>query len=143
MFVALAAMAGTALVQAMVTDGWEGFRQKVARLFGRGQPDPAIERRLDASTNELNAALPGELDKVRAELAGQWQTRFADFLADHPDAATELDALVKEMQAGIAPWDHSFGARDVQMNADRGGVSAGVIHGPVTTGPPMPGTVHS
>ena len=40
-------MAAAALVQAMVTDGWEGVRHKVARLFGRGQPDVAIERRLD------------------------------------------------------------------------------------------------
>ena len=44
MVVALAAMAAAALVQAMVTDGWEGVRHKVARLFGRGQPDVAIER---------------------------------------------------------------------------------------------------
>src|SRR5215472_1511202 len=42
---ALVAMAGAALVQAIVTDGWEGVRHRVARLFGRGKPDPAIERR--------------------------------------------------------------------------------------------------
>ena len=34
----LAVMAANTLVQAMVTDGWEGVRRKVARLFGRGQP---------------------------------------------------------------------------------------------------------
>ena len=43
---ALAAVAAAALVQIMVTDGWEGVRHKVARLFGRGEPDAAIERRL-------------------------------------------------------------------------------------------------
>ena len=36
--IALAAMAAAALVQAVVTDGWEGVRHEVARLFGRGQP---------------------------------------------------------------------------------------------------------
>jgi hypothetical protein len=86
MVIALAAMAAAALVQAMVTDGWEGVRHKVARLFGRGQPDAAIERRLDATRDQLTAATPGDLEKVRAALAAQWETRFADLLADHPDA---------------------------------------------------------
>ena len=44
MVLALAGMAAAALVQAMVTDGWEGVRHKVARLFGRGQPDVAMKR---------------------------------------------------------------------------------------------------
>ena len=50
---ALAAVAGNALVLAMVTDGWEGVRRKVARFFGRGQPDPKIELRLDATGAQL------------------------------------------------------------------------------------------
>ena len=78
MVVALAAMAAAALVQAMVTDGWEGVRHKVARLFGRGQPDAAIERRLDSSRDQLTAATPSELETVQATLAAQWETRFAD-----------------------------------------------------------------
>jgi hypothetical protein len=61
MVVALAAMAAAALVQAMVRDGWEGVRHKVARLFGRGQPDAAIERRLDETWDQLTAATPGDL----------------------------------------------------------------------------------
>src|SRR5215472_14339684 len=40
---ALAAQAGAALVQAIVTDGWEGVRHEVARWFGRGEPDLAYE----------------------------------------------------------------------------------------------------
>jgi hypothetical protein len=95
MVVALAAMAAAPLVQAMVTDGWEGVRRRVARLFGRGQPDVAIERRLNATRDQLSAAMPGDLETVQAALAAQWETRFADLLADHPDAEAELAALVR------------------------------------------------
>lgn len=139
---ALAALAGSALVQAMVTDGWEGARQKVARLFGRGEPDPVIERRLDAARGQLAGAGAGELERVQAELAAQWQTRFADLLADHPDAEAELAGLVEELKPAIASaGDYSVAAgRDVRVRADHGGVAGGVIHGDVMLpGPTGPG----
>lgn len=136
MVVALAAIAASALVQAMVTDGWEGVRDKVARIFGRGHPDQAIERRLDATRDQLTATQPGELEQVMVLLMTQWETRLADLLADHPDAEGDLERLVAEIQGSTtAASDHSFAARDVRMQADRAGVNAGVIHGPVNTGP--------
>jgi len=93
----LAAKAGTVLVQAMAADDWEKVRPKVARLFGRGEPDPVAARRLDATRQQLDAASPGELEQAQAKLAAQWQTRFGDLLADHPDAGTELARLVDEL----------------------------------------------
>src|SRR5579859_6807433 len=99
---ALAALAGNALVTAAVTDAWEGFRQKVARLFGRGQPDPAVGKRLDETARQLAAADPASAGPVRESLAGQWEVRFADLLADHPDAAAELAGIVSEVQASTA-----------------------------------------
>ena len=128
----------------MVTDGWDGVRNRIARLFGRGQPDASIERRLQESWALLAAAGPGELAPVQAQLASQWETRLADLLADHPDAAGELEDLVQQIQVSTATAsDHSFAARDVQMNADRGGVNAGAIHGSVSTGPTKPGPASS
>ncbi len=141
---ALGALAGSALVQAMVTDGWQGVRHKVARLFGRSQPDGQIERRLDATREQLTAAAPKELGRVQAVLAGQWETRFADLLADHPDAEADLADLVAELRAArpATARDHSVAAgRDMRISADGGSVAAGVIHGdvmppgPRTTGP--------
>ncbi len=144
MVVALAAMAAAALVQAMVTDGWEGVRHKVARLFGRGQPDVTIERRLDATRDQLTAATPGDLETVQAALAAQWQTRFADLLADHPDAEPELAALVKEIKPTVTATDHSVAAGgNVTATAWDGGVAANVIHGGVHAGPTKPGQVSS
>jgi len=130
MVVALAAMAAAALVQAMVTDGWEGVRHKVARLFGRGQPDVVIERRLDTTRDQLAAATAGDLETVQAALAGQWETRFADLLADHPDAEAELAALVKEIRPTMTASDHSVAAGgNVTATAKSGGVAANVVHG--------------
>jgi hypothetical protein len=140
MVVVLAAMAAAALVQAMVTDGWEGVRHRVAQLFGRGQPDAAIERRLDATRDQLTAAAPGDLETVQAALAAQWETRFADLLADHPDAAADLTALVKEIKPDVTAGDYSVAAgADVTATAKSGGVAANVLHGDVHTGPTRPG----
>ena len=142
--IALAAMAAAALVQAVVTDGWEGVRHKVARLFGRGQPDATIERRLDATRDQLTAATPGKLETVRASLAAQWETRFADLLADHPDAEAELAALVKDIKPAVTATDHSVAAGgNVTATAKSGGVAANVIHGDVHQGPTRPGQVSS
>ncbi len=144
MVVALAAMAAAALVQAMVTDGWEGVRHRVARLFGRGEPDVAIERRLDATRDQLSAVTPGDLEKVQAALAAQWETRFADLLADHPDAGAELAALVKEIKPTATASDHGVAAgRNVTATAQDGGVAANVIHGDVHAGPTRPDQVSS
>jgi hypothetical protein len=144
MVVALAATAAAALVQAMVTDGWERLRHKVARLFGRGQPDAAIERRLDATRKQLAAATPGDLATVEADLTAQWETRFADLLADHPDVTAELAALVKEIKPTVTATDHSLAAAgNVTASAQGGGVAANVIHGDVHQGPTRPGRVSS
>jgi hypothetical protein len=140
MVVALAATAAAALLQAMVTDGWEGVRHKVARLFGRGQPDAAIERRLDATRDQLTAASPGDLEKVQAALAAQWETRFADLVADHPDAGAELAALVKEFRPTVTASDHGVAAGgNVTATAKSGGVAANMLQGDVHMGPTRPG----
>jgi hypothetical protein len=142
MVVALAALAGNALVQAMVSDGWGGVRHKVAQLFGRSQPEAQIERRLDATRRQLEASDPADQENVRVTLAGRWETRFADLLADHPDAEAELSALVEEMSASVpvAAEDHSVAAgRDVNVRAEGESVAAAVIHGNVSAGPTQPG----
>jgi hypothetical protein len=132
-------MAATALVQAMVTDGWEAVRHRVARLFGRGQPDVAIERRLDATRDQLTAATPGDLEKAQAALAAQWETRFADLLADHPDAEEDLTALVKDIRPTVTASDHSVAAGGNVTAMAQDGVAANVLHGDVHTGPTRPG----
>jgi hypothetical protein len=140
---ALALAAGNALVQAIVSDGWEGVRQKVARLFGRDNTDPAIERRLDATREQLTAAAPGDLAQAQADQARQWQTRFADLLADHPDAEPQVAALVQQIRVSLTA-DHSLAAAgDVTAKAETGGFAANVMHGDVHMGPTRPDPAHS
>jgi hypothetical protein len=120
-------------------------RHKIARLFGRGTPDPKIEQRLDASRAQIVGAAPAELEQAHSAQAAQWQARFSDLLDDHPDAVDELRGLVEEIRASlpVAAADHSVAAgRDVTVSADHGSVAAGVIQGNVTLqGPPVPGPV--
>jgi hypothetical protein len=101
-------------------------------------------RPLAAVTPGLAAAAPGELERMRQDLAREWAGRFKDLIADHPDAAGELDGLVQEVQIGTAAASgHAVAAgRDLTITAS-GGVAAGVIHGNVSAGPTRPGPASS
>lgn len=99
-FAPLAAMAGTALVQAMGTDDWKGVRLKVERLFERAEPAqlPQIGQGLDTTRQQqLAAASPDKLKQAQAKWAAHWQAQFEVLLANHPDAGTELIALVEKV----------------------------------------------
>ncbi len=97
-FTPLAAMAGAALVQAMVTEDWEGVRLKVA-----GLPDPVIGQKLDADRQQFAGASTRKLEQTQANLTAQWQTQFKKLLADHPDARTELIGLVEKVVEDLKP----------------------------------------
>jgi CTP:molybdopterin cytidylyltransferase MocA len=97
----LAALAGNTIVAAAVTDAFEGVRAKVARIFGRDEPDSRIQRRLEETRDKLAAAAPEVLESAQATLARQWVTLLADLLADHPDVAAELEALIAEFRPAL------------------------------------------
>ncbi len=101
--VALAVAGATALVNAMVTDGWEGIRQRFARLLGRGgeKETAAAAARLEKSQETLSGLSGTELEKAQAEQAIIWRTRLGDLLESHPDAEDELQTLVAEVQAQV------------------------------------------
>ena len=102
---ALAALAGNTIVAAAVTDAFDGVRVKVARIFGRDKPDGRIQRRLDETRRQLAAALAadaGDCERAQSAQARQWETRVADLLADHPEAAAELRALIAEFRPAVA-----------------------------------------
>jgi hypothetical protein len=119
----LASLAANTVVAAAVTDTFEGVRDRVARLFGRGKPDPAAKRRLDMTRVELSNVSGADVERVRAVQQNQWQVRFADLLDAHPAAAEELAQLATEIQAELP---------------NRGNVTnvitGGVQHGPVLMG---------
>jgi hypothetical protein len=130
---ALAALAGNTIVAAVVTDAFEGVRAKVARIFGRGRSDPRIRRRLDQTRQQLAASAPGELERTQATQARQWQTRIADLLADHPEAAGEMQALMAEFRPALP---HAGGnvINTITGTVHNGPVLMGRDFGPITIG---------
>ncbi|WP_449338411.1 hypothetical protein [Streptomyces chartreusis] len=141
---------GTAVVQAAGTTAWEGFRQAVARWFGRGDDDRArVElERLDRSAADLTAAGNGASDGLRIRQEAVWQTRFEQFLealpeAEREQAADALRSLLAE-QAPVTAVSAGDGGLavggDLEIRADHGSVAGGVIHGGVSLGnPSQPG----
>jgi hypothetical protein len=122
-FDALAALAANTIVTTAVTDAFEGLRAKVARIFGRDKPDATIQRRLDATRQQLAAAARGGLEGMQATQSRQWETRFTGLLADHPEAARELQALLAEFRP----------------LAETGGNVTNTISGAVRNGPVLMG----
>jgi hypothetical protein len=123
---ALASTGGTALVTAMVTDGWEGVKARFARLLGRGDPKEteAAAARLEQSRAVL-AGSPGPgLERARAEQEIAWRTRLADWLEQHPGAEGDLRALVAEVQAQVAG-----SAGPVQQHATASGQAQQAVQG--------------
>lgn len=132
---ALAALAANTIVATAVTDAFEGLRTKVARLFSRAEPDPAIQRRLDATRQQLTSGSPGDFRRAQAAQARQWETRFADLLADHPEAAEELQALITECRA-IIPRTGGNVTNTISGTIRNGPVVMGRDFGDITIGNP-------
>lgn len=101
---ALASTGGVALVTAMVTDGWDDVKGKVALLFGRGKAREAeaAVARLEQSRSALAGLSGADLERARAEQEVVWRTRLVDLLEQDPAAETELRRLVSEVQAQVA-----------------------------------------
>ena len=134
----LATVAGNSLVAAAVTDAWEAARHGFARLFGRGEPDPAMERRLTVTRSQLTDAPPAELDQVQAELARRWTLWLTALLEEEPAAEAELRTLVAEVSRAL-PGSGSRAADqavivegNLTVSADRSGMAIGVVHGNVS-----------
>ena len=131
---ALAAAGGTAVVQAAGKDAWAGFRSRVAKWFGRGdagREQVALER-LDRTAAALEAAGPGEVERVRASQEASWQTLFEVLLEgldgeEQPRAADELRDLLAGFaggQAAAVGQDAVAVAGDVDIHAETGGAAA-------------------
>jgi hypothetical protein len=139
---ALAAAGGTAVVQAAGTDVWAGFRERVARILGRGdaQRQHAELERLDHTAAILEEAAETEVEHVRDRQEGAWHSRFETLLEnleepEQQQAVDELRALLTEYtgptsSASAGPGGLAAG-RDIQIRGGKGGITAGSIHGGV------------
>ncbi|WP_330333926.1 hypothetical protein OHS33_32130 [Streptomyces sp. NBC_00536] len=134
---ALAASVGSAVVQAAGTDAWTAFRDRLARLLGRGdgrrdgeragQAETAQLARLDRTAAELAAAGGdggGSRDTAaeqRARHVAAWRTRTEDLLEElEPDERAVLAAELRALLDGAAQ----------AVRPAAGGVAHNVFHGP-------------
>ncbi|WP_405526339.1 hypothetical protein OG592_02415 [Streptomyces avidinii] len=136
----LAAAGGTAVVQAAGKDAWEGFRQQLARWFGRGNPEreQAELERLEQSAQALEAAEGTGTEQVRIRQEAIWQARIEGLLenlddAERARAADALRLLLAQTVPGGSQVSAGAGGAaaggNITAAADRGSIAATVIHG--------------
>lgn len=115
---ALAGAGSSALIGAMATDVWQGARDGVVRLFGRGGEarGEAVGVQLDEDAVLVVRAEAAGADEIRAELLPVWRRRLLQLLEEHPDSEAELRELVARVQDGLPAarqvWTQSNTARD-------------------------------
>jgi hypothetical protein len=132
----LASAGGTALVSAMVTDGWENIKTQFARLLGHGdgREAAAAAARLAESRALLTAAGGAQLQGTRAEQEIAWRTRLADLLERQPDLEVGLRDLVANVQAQLtdsAPRveQHVTGSGQAQQAVQGHGIQVNTFGG--------------
>lgn len=97
--------AGTAVINAMATDGWEQARAAVVRLWRRVHPErvPAIEAELEEVRGEVVAARQAGDAAVETELAADWQRKLKRLLAADPGQIAELRRVLDEELTPLLP----------------------------------------
>ncbi|RFC77350.1 hypothetical protein [Streptomyces sp. AcE210] len=111
--------AGTTLVSAMATDGWQQARDAVAAWWQRIRPVRAdsIGSELDALRTQIVAARDNVDENTERALAGIWQLRLQQLLQDEPALAAELQQLIDHLASTLPP-DEQAQMRAVVMKAE-------------------------
>ncbi|MFD9907306.1 hypothetical protein [Streptomyces sp. NPDC059063] len=119
---ALATAGATALVQAMVGDGWAHARDRVVAFLGRRRDggEGGLAGELDESRAELVAARDAGDAEAEGDVRAAWRSRMRRALRDDPDAARELQALLREL-------GHEEARGGVAYNTISGGVQHGTV----------------
>ncbi|KUO05394.1 hypothetical protein [Streptomyces caeruleatus] len=101
---ALAAAGGAGVVQAATTDAWAAFRQRIARLLGRGdeQRESVELERLDRTVVALQSADASERQAARVRHEAAWQTRFELLLESLDDR--EQEAVATALRSVLAQY---------------------------------------
>lgn len=104
--VGLASAGGTALVSAMVTDGWEDVRARFAHVLSRGKAKETevAGTELDQSRAALEGLTGLGLERALAEQELIWRARLSAVLEEDPGCEAELRALVMEVQTRTIGW---------------------------------------
>jgi tetratricopeptide (TPR) repeat protein len=118
---ALAGAGGAAVVQMMVSDGWDSAKGRLARLLGRGAPAEvtAMEDRLESARAELATLPEDELEQAKRAQATVWQAHLISLLEAAPEAEEELRGLVTRLHdrpEGAVVHQHPVLVSGIQIN---------------------------
>ncbi|MFJ8542572.1 hypothetical protein ACIRFH_11250 [Streptomyces sp. NPDC093586] len=123
--------AGSALVGAMATDGWERAREALVSLWRRVRPEQAdtVGAELAAVRAQLLVARSaGDTDTEEA-LTGSWRLRLQELLSENPALADELRRLLdQELAPAMTAHTRADGASTV-INANASGNSRMFVAG--------------
>lgn len=98
-------VAGTALIEAIVSDTWQKVREAVTGLWRRVHPHEAdgIGTELDQLREEiLHARREGDTDTERA-LQGAWQVKLQQLLRADPALGVELQRVLDQVLMPALP----------------------------------------
>lgn len=123
---ALASAGSSALVTAMVNDGWESAKARFAHLLARGDATKAeaAARRLEQSREALVQVLGPDREHMRTEQQIEWQARLKRLLEQDPRVERELRTLIGQVQAqataSAGPVEQHAAAFDQAQQAFQG-----------------------
>lgn len=143
--VAVLAMTGaTTIVAAMATSAWENARGATVALYRRYVPaqQAAAEAQLDGSAGRVESAQ--DADRERERQLPRWQDDLEDFLQRHPEAATDVHALVDRIRQDLPAAQQSWAQTNIAR--DHGIVNAvqhGTQHNYYMDSPPSTGNGQS
>ncbi|MFJ4480242.1 hypothetical protein [Streptomyces xanthochromogenes] len=143
---ALAMTGATTVVAAMATDGWSTARVRMAGLFRRADDvqRASLEGQLDG--HAALVASSDDAEAVRQDLVPVWRLQLAALLRQHPDAAEELQLLVREIQEQLPSPQQGWQQRQTNIARDHGQVFASlggsvIVHRGPERPPPAPSVV--
>lgn len=97
-FMQVATSGATALVAEMTKNGWDTFRNAIARLFGQGSAAEEELQLIDEARTRLTESPEGERASVAKALEQELLMQLYTFLRKKPEAAAELQALVDQLE---------------------------------------------
>ena len=92
----LANLAAEGLLVAMMSDGWSTVKRRFESVLTLGNRDKSLtEAHLDSSYAAISAA-PDD-NRLRAEIASEWQEKFLALIEEYPATARPLRELVSDV----------------------------------------------
>lgn len=111
--------AGTALIGAMATDGWQQARDAAVGLWRRVHPEriPAVEAELEEVRGEVLAARQAGDQEAEDALAGEWRRRLVRLVAADPGAGAEIGRMLDQVWKPLLGEDERARVQHISIQA--------------------------